>query len=296
MIKKFRFKKIDAFSSGGSAGNPAGCIYVDEEISAEEMQQIARELKGTVSEVGFVRKGEKSEDVILRYFSCEREVEFCGHATVAIMDDLVRNNWDLQKKAIIRVRINNGILKIENRLSSEGKLYIHAPSPEYPKNIPQITHTAAALGLDVSEIDQTIPLEIVHVGQNILIVPLTSMHSCIKCNPDYENLRAFALSHSIEVIHISSKECMYQDHAFRVRVFAPAFGYLEDPATGSGNAAFGHYLIRSRQWDGTPLILEQGPDTIHPNLIYLSQTSEGNMMFGGGGAVRFEGTYHLHTP
>ena len=55
-MKKLRFKKIDAFASGSSSGNPAAVIYLDQpdELSDAEMQQIARELKGFVSEVGFV--------------------------------------------------------------------------------------------------------------------------------------------------------------------------------------------------------------------------------------------------
>ncbi len=36
------------------------------------------------------------------------------------------------------------------------------------------------------------------------------------------------------------------------RVFAPKFGYLEDPATGSGNSAFGYYMLKNALWDGTP--------------------------------------------
>ncbi|HOV15170.1 MAG TPA: PhzF family phenazine biosynthesis protein, partial [Spirochaetota bacterium] len=53
-MKIFKFKKIDAFATTGSTGNPAGYIWLDNEgdISGFEMQQIARELKGFVNEVG----------------------------------------------------------------------------------------------------------------------------------------------------------------------------------------------------------------------------------------------------
>ncbi len=52
MIKELNFKKIDAFTDGSSMGNPAGCIKLDENevLSHEEMLQIAKELKGYVSE------------------------------------------------------------------------------------------------------------------------------------------------------------------------------------------------------------------------------------------------------
>ena len=55
-MRAYRFKKLDAFASGRSAGNPAGAVYLDspDEITPGEMQQVARELKGFVSEVGYV--------------------------------------------------------------------------------------------------------------------------------------------------------------------------------------------------------------------------------------------------
>lgn len=95
-MKRYRFKKIDAFAVAGSSGNPAGYVRLSpggEEITDRDMQQIARELKGFVSETGFLREGTPGEcDLSIRYFSCEREVEFCGHATIAIMDDVVRSD------------------------------------------------------------------------------------------------------------------------------------------------------------------------------------------------------------
>ena len=55
-MQKFSFKKIDAFTGGNATGNPAGCVYLqhEQDITAAAMQQIARELKGFVSEVAFL--------------------------------------------------------------------------------------------------------------------------------------------------------------------------------------------------------------------------------------------------
>lgn len=56
------------------------------------MQQIAKELKGFVTEVGFIFK--QSDNVFqLKYFSSEREVDFCGHATIAIMCEFQTNDF-----------------------------------------------------------------------------------------------------------------------------------------------------------------------------------------------------------
>ena len=55
-MKIFEFKKIDAFATKNSDGNPAGYIRLNSqgEINEIEMIKLAKELKGYVNEVGFL--------------------------------------------------------------------------------------------------------------------------------------------------------------------------------------------------------------------------------------------------
>jgi predicted PhzF superfamily epimerase YddE/YHI9 len=57
-MKRFKFKKIDALAIQKSGGNPAGMVYLDssDDITTDEMQRIAMELKGFISEVGYIRQ------------------------------------------------------------------------------------------------------------------------------------------------------------------------------------------------------------------------------------------------
>ncbi len=83
---------------------------------------------------------------------------------------------------------------------------------------------------------------------------------------------------------------------YRTRVFAPRFGYLEDPATGSGNAALGNWLLSEGRWDGTPLVIEQGKSYRCPNIVRLRAEEAGGKMgvlFGGRATVRIDGWYQL---
>ncbi len=68
-MKRLRFKKIDAFASKYSSGNPAAVVYLDklEELSEEEKLQIAKELKGFVSEVGYVCPGTETDSAFGYY-------------------------------------------------------------------------------------------------------------------------------------------------------------------------------------------------------------------------------------
>ena len=75
-MKSYPFKKIDAFATPTSDGNPAAAVYLEtmDAIADSDMQRIARELKGFVSEVGYVTR--LAPDAFrLRYYSSEREVE-----------------------------------------------------------------------------------------------------------------------------------------------------------------------------------------------------------------------------
>ena len=78
--------------------------------------------------------------------------------------------------------------------------------------------------------------------------------------------------------------------AAHTRVFAPKFGYLEDPATGSSNSAFAAYLKMNHFWDGSQAFLEQGGDDRVFNRVNILE-NDGRIMFGGSARIRIEGEY-----
>ena len=107
----------------------------------------------------------------------------------------------------------------------------------------------------------------------------------------------FCLNHAIDIVTVFSDDVADSNNAFRTRVFAPTFGYLEDPATGSGNAALGYYLLRQKRWDGTMMSLEQNGSLEFPNIIKLmthyDEEHNIRVVFGGGAIVRISGEYLL---
>ena len=119
-MKEFDFKKIDAFATESSTGNPAGYIRLAElaDITTAEMQQIAKELKGFVNEVGYLAQVNDFE-FDLRYYSSEREVDFCGHATIAIMYDLIKTNKFLAEVPTLKINTNRGSLTVYNQTKSK---------------------------------------------------------------------------------------------------------------------------------------------------------------------------------
>ncbi|MBP7584552.1 MAG: PhzF family phenazine biosynthesis protein [Spirochaetes bacterium] len=296
-MKSFAFKKLDAFTSGLSSGNPAGYIRLSgiSEISESEMQRIAYELKNFVSEVGYVApSGDDGVDYTIRYFSCEKEVPFCGHATVAIAYELVKENTSISSRPHFSISTKKGILRIENRVEHENLVYIQAPLPVFIECGVDVASLADALNISTRDIDSTIPLGIVNAGQNTLLVPLRNSETCITCSPDYNALRNYSFKNNVEVINIYTSNTVHEENDFRTRVFAPTFGYLEDPATGSGNAALGYYLINQNRWNVERLIIEQGVDRENPNIVVLRKIHDTEILIGGRGVARIQGEYLLN--
>ncbi len=126
-MQRLRFKRIDAFVYGRSSGNPAGCIYLNgpEAISPGQMQQIAREMAGCVSEVVYVYHD--GDTIKLRFHSAECEVAFCGHGTIAAMHDLIKNDPDLLRKPIISIQIADQQILIRNDIAEEDAVFVSAP-------------------------------------------------------------------------------------------------------------------------------------------------------------------------
>jgi PhzF family phenazine biosynthesis protein len=296
-MQRYSFKKIDAFVEGESTGNPAGCVFLPDQnsLSIEGMQQIARELAGFVSEVVYIYPDEGRKG--LRFFSPECEVAFCGHATIAVMYDLIKNDEALARDPIVRIHVQGLDLLVRNEISTADAVFISAPLAHFLNTILTRDDIAIALKIPPAEITEKNPIMLINAGLATLIVPLTSLDTLLSIRPDQKHLREFCLANGIEIILVFSDDVASKNNSYRTRVFAPIYGYLEDPATGSGNAALGYYLLNAELWDGQIIKIEQGRSRERPNIIRLvSDPSKVHriVFFGGNARVRIEGEYLLY--
>lgn len=295
-MKEYHFKKIDAFATEKSDGNPAGYIHLDSlnDISEREMLQIAKELKGFVNEVGFVAKVGKSE-FDLRYYSSEREVDFCGHATIAILYDLIKTDDSLRSIPSLTINTNRGTLKVENRLKESDSVFIMSPKPVIKEISINIEELADKLRINKNRMDKDLPISLINAGLSTLIVPITDLESILSIAPDLNELKEYCFSHQVDIIEVFTSNVREKSNDYRTRVFAPTFGYIEDSATGSGNSAFGYYLIRNNLWITENLTIEQNGLIDNYNIVKLQKQidDENNqrVCFGGGAITRIEGKY-----
>lgn len=292
-MKRYSYKKVDAFTSGKSMGNPAAYIVTGKDkLTDNEYLKIGKEHAGFVSEVVFCSDS-KVADCKLTYYSSECEVDFCGHGTIATMYELIKGNESWRDRDKISIETNKkGVLTVYNNLKSEDSIYITAPKALFFNCNISKDRIAQALNISSDDISDKYDIDLIDAGLRTLIVPINSLEREIKIYPDEKFLKQFVLDNDIDIILIYSMECSQPDYFAHTRVFAPKFGYLEDPATGSGNSAFANYLLKHNLWDGSPISVEQGGDNIIFNAVKL-KTNGLEVLFGGKATVRIEGVYLL---
>ncbi len=296
-MKRVHFKKLDAFATRNSNGNPAGCVFLKDQndLSGPEMLQVAKELKGFVSEVGYITKF-NDEEYNFKYYSSERELDFCGHVTIATMYDIAQSETGSARKNYI-INTNRGKLKVENRIDAENAVFIMSPEPVYKDNFPNRTIIAEKLKINENEMDSH-PISIINAGLNTLIVPIRNLDGILNIAPELEELNNFCVSSGIDIIEVFCTEVYDSSNKYRTRVFAPTFGYIEDPATGSGNSAFGYYLIKNGMWKDGTIYIEQNGEKERYNLVQLQQQHDDKnnirVWFGGGAITRIEGEYLIN--
>lgn len=288
----YQYKKIDAFTANGSLGNPAACLYLkaNQSLTPQQMLEIARQHQGFVSEVVYGKQD--ASGIHLTYYSSECEVDFCGHGTIAYLYCLVKDQPALWAKKELRIHTNKkGALTVYNRIPEQDAILITAPQPIYLGTQIKAVTVAQNLGIESSAIATTLPFDLIDAGLRTLIVPIAGLAAEISFFPEEQRLKQFCIANGIDIILTFSQEVAEPGHIAHTRVFAPKFGYLEDPATGSGNSALGYYMLKHKLWNGQDCTVEQGGSDRKYNNIHLAYLNN-TVLFGGSATVRIDGIYY----
>lgn len=293
----YTYRKIDAFTSENSLGNPAACIYLqaNQALTDTEMLDISKQHKGFVSEVVFCKpigNADSNADFELVFFSSQCEVPFCGHGTIACMYSLIKGSPELLEQSEVTIHTRTkGSLVIYNKLAQQDAVFITAPKPVY-LSVPASSEVIADyLGIDKTAISGEYPIDLIDAGNRTLIVPIKTLEDEINMFPDEHVLKLFSLGNGIDVILVFCKAVKDGKHFTHTRVFAAKYGYLEDPATGSANSAFGYYMLNNKLWDGAPVTIEQGGADRVFNAVSLLYDGE-RILFGGSATTRIDGLYY----
>lgn len=291
---QLKYKKIDAFTSGNSKGNPAACLLLgDKKLTPAQMLDFGKEHAGFVSEVVFVENSAIA-DCKLTYYSSECEVDFCGHGTIATMYELIKSTPNLLSKHEITVETNRkGLLTVYNNIADQDAVYITSPEGIRHEMTCTPDMIAQKLGISHSVYDNSLPFAHIEAGLRTIIVPIKKLADEISIWPNEQELKEFAIANNFDNVLIFSIETSNPNCIAHTRVFAPRFGYLEDPATGSSNSAFAYYLLDQQLWNGNAATIEQGGNNRVFNNVRIMHHNN-RILFGGGATLKIEGIYNLN--
>jgi len=271
-------QRIAAFSNGSNGGNPAGVVVCDALPDAAAMQAVAAEVG--YSETAFAAPAEDCWRV--RYFAPEVEVDFCGHATIALGAALALRLGD----GTFPLQLNNVRITVEGHRA--GTMLTAAlqspPTRSHQASNELIAEALALFGLPVEALDPRIPPAIAHAGADHLILALRSRALLGAMRYDLDAGRRLALRDGIGTFCLIHAETPQRFHA---RNPFPIGGVYEDPATGAAAAALAGYL-RDLHWphEGTIEII-QGEDMGMPSRLWAE------IMHEPGSSIRVSGAARL---
>jgi trans-2,3-dihydro-3-hydroxyanthranilate isomerase len=285
-----RFFTLDVFTDTRFAGNPLAVVLDAEGLETEAMQTIAREFN--LSETVFVfPPAEASHRARLRIFTPGKELPFAGHPTVgtAVLLSLV-DGGRAPGDFVLGERVGPVRCRVRPAADDAGHAEFDLPRvPSRESDAGDRAAMAAALSLEASDLEAGgWPVEVWSAGNPFTFVPLAGLDAARRCRVDLARFEsAFRGPDSAFVF---ARETASAGRDFHARMFAPSFGMIEDPATGSAVAAFAGYLAaHGRYADGERTVrVEQGFEMGRPSLIDLRMTlADGTLTAAsiGGNAV-----------
>jgi PhzF family phenazine biosynthesis protein len=263
-----------AFTTVPTGGNPAG-IWVGEALPTDAaMQRVAAEVG--FPETAFLAPARGLERKA-RYFSPAKEIDFCGHATVA--SGVLFG--ETQGAGEYGFSTNVGLVPVSVR-ERDGRWQAALTSvmPRHERASTALLHDAlAALEWRADELDPSIPPARIFAGNWHLLIAARTAERLAELDYDYERLKALMLADGLTTIQLVWRERRDLYHA---RDPFPVGGIVEDPATGSGAAAFGGYL-RDVGLVKAPasLVILQGETMGRPSRLEVAIPATGGIVVSG---------------
>ena len=252
-MPRLRYVVADVFTDTPLAGNQLAVFTDARDLDEPTMQALALEM--AFSETVFVLPSEAPDaDVRIRIFTPASELPFAGHPVLGTAFVL---GGPLQK-IVIRLETGAGVVPVE--LERDGARIVFGrmqqPVPEW-EPFERADELVSILGIEPPEL----PVELYHLGPTHVYLALRSPDEVAALEPDFAALA--------RVTH-AGVNCFARDgDRWKTRMFAPADGVPEDPATGSAAGPLAIHLARhGRIGFGEEIEISQGAELRRPSTLY----------------------------
>lgn len=210
---------IDAFADHPFKGNPAAICPLETWLPDAVMQSIAEE--NNLSETAYFVPTEKVFHI--RWFTPVREVNLCGHATLAAAHVIFQHRGYEEETIVFESK--SGALSVSRK---DGELVMDCPAqPPSACDIPREIEKACG----------SVPVECLK-SEDYSVV-FENEQDVFEAHPDIEIVKHL----DRRGVVITSKSRTYD---FVARFFAPTYGINEDPVTGSAYTQLAPYWATPR--------------------------------------------------
>lgn len=294
-MRSFQFYTTDVFTRERFGGNQLAVFPDARDLDPALMQPIAREFN--FSETTFVLPPtDPANTRRVRIFTPNGELQFAGHPTVGTAFVLATIGAVPMKGSESRIVLEEGVgpvpvtIKSENGKPGFAQLSV-AQLPLLGPPAPSVHELAKCLNLSPADLlsGEWGP-EGRSCGTPFLMVPVRDRVALAKARPNLDAWEAVLAKYWSNKVFVFCNEPELQGSHYRARMFAPAIGVPEDPATGSACAGFAGYLAdRDKRADGTlQWRVEQGFEMGRPSLLDIEADKKGGAITGvrvGGNSV-----------
>jgi trans-2,3-dihydro-3-hydroxyanthranilate isomerase len=276
---------VDVFTETRFCGNQLAVFPQADGLSDPLMQAIAREWN--LPEVTFVLPpSDRRNTARVRIFTPVQEMPFAGHPNVGTA--FVLAHLYQPEAAELRFEELAGLVLVDLLRDAGGRVRgarIAAPRPLEigPEADPGLVAACAGLRPDEIRVDRHAPIR-AGVGMDFVFAEVAGREALARAAPDPSAFRALrrlqALPDSEPALHFYTRDPA-DPSRIHARMFAPLLGIVEDPATGSANAALAALLLHLARPERPELTIhvEQGAEMGRPSQLVATaaRSSEGRI-------------------
>jgi PhzF family phenazine biosynthesis protein len=280
---------VNGFVTGGIGGNPAGVVLDADELSENEMLAIAAKIG--LSETAFVSSSD-TEGFKLDFFTPNRRIPHCGHATIAAFSYLAElgrvSEGETSKETV------DGARKISIR---NGAAYMEQLAPEYrmpadwAKDEVTLAEVIQSLGITEGDLDTRISPMLVDTGNSFIVVGVKDGATLRDLKPDFDLISVISEKLDLIGYYVFTTDSKATDKDATTRMFAPRYAIEEESATGMAAGPLACVLRDHLHIQKDTFLIEQGRfmEPASPGLITVNLSLENgeiqNLMAGGRGKV-----------
>ncbi|UFJ39464.1 PhzF family phenazine biosynthesis protein [Brevibacillus humidisoli] len=284
-MRTLAYTLTDVFTDRIFGGNQLAVFTQPPALSTGEMQAIARELN--LSETVFVYEPDHARHHRkLRIFTPDIELPMAGHPTIGtayvLANEGLIETVEGENVWVFEEGVGDITVIVQKENGRIGKIEMFQPTPVFGEVFHNKQSAAELLSLAVEDIRQDLPIQTVSTGVPFLFIPVQSLAAMrrIHFRPDVWQ-EGFATDEHTRHIFAFAVETENADSDVHSRMFAPAMGIREDPATGGASGPLGVYLVEHGVVPPAvqgvyEIRSEQGLEMGRPSLIDITVVKHGH--------------------